>query len=391
MRGEFIGFKGHMTSKLSRLSAALRGSPAEQEPARTWKARAEGRAARIVELERTIASLECRLEKSHARKAQIDERLHSRRHAVPSPDVLRQVLAVRAAHLPVPAHEHQAAQAREQRLGEVCSEYLAALADPPSLKLLEKIGIDGFDWWVPLDPRVEDRVERAGRQGLPLRAILQTREVGLGGIMLDLGANLGRTSIPRVLLGDARVVYAAEPFPANYAALVRNVAQYGLRGFVVPDQVAIGAERGELEMRVSRYPGGHRLLHKRRHPVETISVQVWPVDQWIERMGVEPEAVTFVKVDTQGSELRVLRGASSLIARRHVAWQIEVDPALLKHAGTKLRDLCALIETHFTHFIDLAGDQRGPRTRSTRLLRESLSYLGTSRSKTDLVLYHALP
>lgn len=376
-----------MPSKLSRLSAALRGRSGAQGTT-AWKARAERRAARVSELEKTVASLERKLASSHARAARIDQRLQVRRTSAPSPDVLRQVLGVRVRDLPMTIAEREVAEVRDRRWREQSAEYRAAIEGADAS--VEQVTIDGLRWWVPIDPRVDDRVERAERQGFPLRAILQTREVGLGGVMLDLGANLGRTSIPRVLLGDARAVYAAEPFPANYAALVRNVAEYGLHGLVVPDQVAIGAERGQVDLRVSRYPGGHRVIHKRRHPIETISVQVWPVDEWIERVGVEPASISFVKVDTQGSEVRVLRGAASLIARRHIAWQMEIDPKLLKRAGTPLRELCALVEARFTHFIDLGGG-RGPRSRPTSLLREALSYLGDQQDKTDLLLYHAMP
>ena len=33
--------------------------------------------------------------------------------------------------------------------------------------------------------------------------------------MLDLGANVGRMSVPRVVLGDAMVAYCAEPDPVS--------------------------------------------------------------------------------------------------------------------------------------------------------------------------------
>jgi FkbM family methyltransferase len=371
------------------LSAALRRRGPAQESPNVWKARAERRAARITKLKSIIDELHQRLEDSNARGSEVRNRLRTQRHATPSSDVLRHMLSVRATHLPISPEDRALADARERRLLDLSTEYRAAIEATPSTAPMQKIDIEGFDWWVPLDPKVEDRVERASRQGFPFRAILQTREVALGGIMLDLGANLGRTSIPRVLLGDVRAVYAAEPFPGNYLALVRNVIEYGLRGFVMPDQVAIGEARGRVDLRVSRFPGGHRLLHNTRRPVESISVEVWPVDEWLSRVGVDPAAVTFVKVDTQGSEVRVLRGATSLTSRPHVAWQIEVDPTLLKRAGTPLRDLCALVESRFTHFIDLAGHHRGARAQSTRELRETLSYLSSGRSKTDLVLYHA--
>jgi FkbM family methyltransferase len=336
---------------------------------RTWKMRAGARARQVAMLKQRIAELEQHL---------------------PTPDVLRQALALRARQMPIASDERQAAAARDARLREVSPEYRAALEDRDD-PALEKVAIDGLDWWVPLDPRVDSRVERAQRQGFPLRAILQTRELALGGVMLDLGANIGRTCIPRVLLGDVRAVYAAEPFPANFAALARNVREYRLEGFVLPDQVAIGAERGVVDLRVSLYPGGHRVLYKRRRPVDTISVAVWPVDEWIARIGVEPEAISFVKVDTQGSDVRVLEGAASLLDRAHIAWQLEVDPVLLKRAGTPLRDLCALAEAHFSHFIDMGGHIHGPRSRAIATLREALHYLGLEQGKTDVIFYHALP
>jgi FkbM family methyltransferase len=378
-----------MTSKLSRLSGVLRGRRAEEKPGKNWKVVARAYAVRIEELERTIASLEQRLQRSRLRHAAVETRLHSRRSATPSPAVLRQVLGVRATHLPVTADERRAARAREMRLCEVCPEYTAVVDVERAEVALQQVSIEGFAWWVPLDPRVEDRTERAERQGFPLRAILQTREVALGGVMLDIGANLGRTSIPRVLLGDARAVYAAEPFPANFAALVRNVAHYGLRGFVLPDQVAIGETRTAVELRVSRFPGGHRVLRKRRRPVETVSVEQWPLDAWIDRLGIERDAITFVKVDTQGSEVGVLRGSESLLARPHVSWQVEVDPVLLKRAGTPLRELIKLIQGRFTHFIDIGNHQPGPRSRSVQEAAEALAYVGSEEKRTDLLLYHS--
>lgn len=374
-----------MTFNIRRLKARLQPEEARAE---TWKRRAERRAARVSELEAAIGELQARVAARERRLAEVRRRLDSMRHTSPRPEILRQILGIRAQHLPVSAGERVAAEARERRLREASAPYAAATNDTGDSASVERSEIEGLPWWVPLDAQVGDRVERVERQGFPLRAILQTREVALGGVMLDLGANIGRTSIPRLLLGDVRAIYAAEPEPRNYACLVRNVAEYGLQGFVLPDQVAIGAERGEVELRVSRYPGGHRVLHRRRHPVETVTVRLWPLDEWMRHVGVEPEAVTFVKVDTQGSEVDVLKGAPALLARRHVAWQLELDPKLLKSAGARVKELFRLLEARFSHFIDLGRDRAGPRSRPIRDLREALSDVGTRRRKTDLLVYH---
>jgi FkbM family methyltransferase len=241
-------------------------------------------------------------------------------------------------------------------------------------------------------PFAEDdvqRIERGRSQGFPYRVILQTRELAIGGCMIDIGANIGRTSIPRVMLGDVRAVYAAEPEPSNYACLVRNVVEHKLRGFVLPDRVAIGAMRGEARLRRSRYPGGHHIVGGPAKVNATITVPVWPLDEWVAHVKLDPDAVTFVKVDTQGSEVAVLTGAPGLLARRQASWQIEVDPALLRRASTNVKELLALLQHHFSHYIDIGTPDGGPRVRRTSGLAESLGYLGDRQTKTDLLLFHA--
>jgi hypothetical protein len=114
---------------------------------------------------------------------------------------------------------------------------------------------------------------------------------------------------------------------------------------------------------------------------------MWPVDAWIERLGIEPGAVTFVKVDVQGSEVGVLRGAQSLLAQPQVVWLMEVDPSLLTSAGTSTSELLGLLQQHFTHFIDIGTSEPGDRVQTTAVLGESLGYLGPTHGKTDLLLF----
>lgn len=347
------------------------------------QARLRRQTASGAEARQTIASLEQRL---HETRTRLDER----RHSALSPDVLAHLLPLKAQHRPALPEDAQAAAAREQRLLGASPEYHQASTGAPDPEQLQRISIGGLPWWVPLDDRSPDRLERAAAQGFPFRAILQTREVSLGGIMLDLGANIGRTSIPRVLLGDVRAVYAAEPEPNNYACLVQNVREHRLQGYVMPDRVAIGGRRGEIALRQSKYAGGHRVMHTGPGKADRlIAVRMIPLDEWLDTLGVDADAVSFVKVDTQGSEVQVLSGATRLLGRRQAAWQVEVDPGLLSGAGTDTATLLGLLQTHFTHFIDLAQTAPGPRVQETARMNEALGYLGTSVRKTDVIVFCA--
>ncbi len=256
---------------------------------------------------------------------------------------------------------------------------------------LVRTAIQGLSWTVPV---MREGDEQPGsrwmaKQKFPYRAIVQTREFGLGGVMLDLGANTGRMSIPRVVLGDVSVVYCAEPDPGNYACLVRNVVDNGLGGLVLPDHLAVGATDGVAVLHRSRHSGGHRLVTEAGAGDSTVTVPARTVDAWLRVLGVNPDLVTFVKVDVQGWEGHVLAGAAGLLARRHVSWQMEISPSLLRKAGTDPEALIDSLRTHFSRFTDLSKEHPAAHGRPTRELGDALGYLDRSaHAQTDLLLFN---
>ena len=210
--------------------------------------------------------------------------------------------------------------------------------------------------------------------------------------MLDIGANVGRTSIPRVILGDFQFIYAAEPDPVNYECLVQNVIENHLRGRVFADQAAMSDRDGETVLMRSRYIGGHRLLAEGGRPGrrELVTVPCYTLDSWVGRLSIDPDEINFVKIDTQGWEAHILSGATSLLERPHIAWQLEVDPAHLQASGAPLARLVEILQQHFTHFIDLNTAAPGPRSRPISDLSSALAYVGeTAGPKTDVLVYHA--
>lgn len=318
--------------------------------------------------------------------------------------VLRQIFDLRVRTLPARA----AIPPREQReaiLREVSPAYVAAVDQGPAVwgDHAHLMRVRELNWWMPVvRPQPDGPSEKwIAKQRLPYRALTQTRELAVGGIMLDIGANIGRMSIPRVVLGDVVAVYCAEPDPLNYACLVGNIVDNHLNGLLLPDRLAIADRDGSAVLCRADVSGGHRVLADNSSTLDTprgasgppsehgelVEVPCLTLDTWLARLRVDPDAVTFVKVDVQGYEMRVLRGASALLAKRHVAWQLELDPTLLVAAGTSLADVCAKVQQHFTHFIDLNGALTGPRQRVIDELPQGLAYMAGSREQTDVLFY----
>ncbi len=251
----------------------------------------------------------------------------------------------------------------------------------------------GLQMWIPrqdvTDPKSLESKVASGR--LPFRTILSTRELAQGSTMLDIGANIGTTSIPRVVLGDFQYVYAAEPEPANYACLVQNIVANGLTGLVLPDRVAIGSTNGRAALELAPRIGAHRLVSDREltarpSPLAHDIVRSLTLDDWIDSLGLDPSLIAFIKCDVQGWESKVLAGAPRTLRHRHIAWQLEVSPKHLRHAGSSLHGFCRMVQRQFDRFIDLGGD--GRRSRSTSDLRTSLDYLSGHRRFTDILVYN---
>jgi FkbM family methyltransferase len=305
----------------------------------------------------------------------------------PSTALIDDVFAYRLATLPARVRARTATD-RESQLMAVSSAYTVAVGSAAApVAHATRIASSGLTWWIPRhDPTAAKPSGNTFR--LPFRGIVQTRELTRGGIMLDIGANIGRMAIPRVVLGDVLVAYCAEPAPDTYACLARNVLDNDLRGLVLPDQTAIGDRNGTVALLRAGSSENFRVLNSPAARASTIEVPCCTLDTWVARLAIDLEAVTFVKVDVEGFERRLIAGASRVLAQPHIAWQMEIKPAGLRAAGDDPGELFRDLEHAFTHFMDLNRKAVGPLIRPVAELGAALAYLEPS-GKTDILLFSA--
>jgi hypothetical protein len=105
----------------------------------------------------------------------------------------------------------------------------------------------------------------------------------------------------------------------------------------------------------------------------------------VKTRAIDAAAVRYVKMDTQGHEAHILDGATDLLARRGIVWELEFSPRHLLKAGREPAALLAHMQQVFTHFIDLNPYAPGERLRPIVELPEALVYL--DRSFTNLLAY----
>jgi len=351
------------------------------------RARAERQHRRIEELESRLAQ--------EKKKTSLLERLQ------PSTQPVEQMLGHRHQAL-LQSPKRQAALAREAEFAARTHTYRSEPGSGETALVpgsADQVRIAGVTFWVPRGSQnsggLANRIAQRG--WLPFGDILNGRELGLGTVMLDIGANIGTTSIPRVIAGDVEWVYAAEPDPLNYACLVRNVHDNALGGFVLPERVAISDVDGEALLERTAAMGTQQLVPEgpggdgRATAADHVRVATLTLDSWVRRLGVAPELVAVVKSDTQGWESRVLAGARQLLTYPHIAWIVEFSPGHLVRARSGPEQLVAQIQQHFTHFVDLRGGSYGSRVKEVGELGKAMAYVTERREKryTDLLLYRA--
>ena len=323
------------------------------------------------------ASVRARKERNRQHEQTLKAQSRERRRRIPSVEALQHMMVIRFPQ----------AQRRAERI--------APQAAGPATDLgqgVRRTVIDGLTWWVPMMPTQSPKsIERTIlKQRFPYRTISQTRDVAVGGIMLDIGANVGRMSVPRVVLGDVTRAFCAEPDDLNYECLVANIRDNKLAGLVIPDRVAITDHIGRVALHRERMPGGHRVDYTAGVESDAATVPASTLDAWVERHQIPLSEVTFVKVDTQGSEVHVLSGASRVLAQPQIAWQLEISPVHLRLAGSDPEALYRILTDRFTHFYDLNPEADGARLRPIVELRTALAYLERSDDvHTDVVVYRS--
>lgn len=184
------------------------------------------------------------------------------------------------------------------------------------------------------------------------------RLVPRGGTVIDAGANIGiYTLLLADLVGEGGVVHAVEPSPVAWHRLEEAT---GTLGQVHRHRVALGAEKGEASMAVADGDSMHSTLRAAAALDDVIAVGVTTLDAL-----VGDRAVDFVKVDVEGYEAELLRGARQSL---HGGW---IGAMLLEVApqygsvdwATELHELAG-----YRAFAVARGNGRGIRHR-VRLVR----------------------
>lgn len=127
------------------------------------------------------------------------------------------------------------------------------------------------------------------------------------GIFVDVGAYIGTHTIYFSKVMQRKVI-AFEPNPTAFSDLASNIMLNGVERLVTIQQTALGAadSKGDITFDDSSNLGGAKFS-----PNPEGSIKLSPLDKFVP----QDENVSLIKIDTEGFEPDVLRGAAKTLAR----------------------------------------------------------------------------
>jgi FkbM family methyltransferase len=163
-----------------------------------------------------------------------------------------------------------------------------------------------------------------------------------GDTVVDVGANFGLHSLfAGRLVGASGHVYSFEPVPANLRLLRRHIRlnDFEQRVEVIPSAVSNSGDASVQFFLPSEDVAVTASL-KAEGAARAISVPNCRLDDWAGPAQIAPR---LIKIDVEGAELEVLRGALNLLERCHPLLLIEVHGFALPGFGATPDDLIAFL------------------------------------------------
>lgn len=195
--------------------------------------------------------------------------------------------------------------------------------------------------------RLSDRTQRTMWLGLfePSETRLVCGLLQPGDVFVDVGAHVGWfTTVAARRVGSRGQVIACEPYPENAAALRENLALNGMHDVRVIE-AALSDRPGTLRLRKGSDSGGVTALEwcaggEAEVPMTTLDETTSAI-----------VAIKLVKIDVEGWEAHVLRGAAETL-KRTANVLIEINQPALEEAASSADELIGFLrDAGFTSFV----------------------------------------
>lgn len=153
-------------------------------------------------------------------------------------------------------------------------------------------------------------------------------------VVLEVGANIGYYALIEARI--CKKIYAVEPHPENLERLTRNIKLNQFDNVIVK-QGAFGEKDGTIPLYCSDLSNWHSCKDVPNSKSNFVEVECFTIDSFSK----ENEIPTFIKMDVEGYELEVLRGAKETLKEINHLF-LELHGTILKQS--ELNEILDMIE-----------------------------------------------
>lgn len=133
--------------------------------------------------------------------------------------------------------------------------------------------------------------------------------------IFDVGGNFGQSALRFSRAFPQARIFTFEPVPDSFRKLRVNIAG---RGGIEAFNHGFGDVPGSFEIQIQPNAGGNTLIGS-KSPLGSVEIRLETLDAFASENGIE--SIDLLKIDVEGYELQVLRGAAGMLTRgavRHV-------------------------------------------------------------------------
>ena len=167
------------------------------------------------------------------------------------------------------------------------------------------------------------------------------KEIKDGMTVLDIGAHIGVLAVPLAnKVGLEGKVYAFEPTPTTVKVLRKTVSINRTKNISV-EPCALADTKGKLVFYTSdnKVDNSNSLVnnHRTDRKETSIEVDVTTVDDFVRSHNISK--VDFIKIDVEGAEFRLLKGATNTISRDRPKMVLSMHPTSIKNFGDSVEEI----------------------------------------------------
>jgi FkbM family methyltransferase len=186
-------------------------------------------------------------------------------------------------------------------------------------------------------------------------------------IILDIGTNFGwYTTLFAKIVGTEGKIHSFEPSPTTCEKLQKNIQLNQCENLVAVNRYAVSDREGSTKIHVftKRSHACASLSTLGEEDYEAFDTPLTTVNRYIMDAGID--RVGFLKIDVEGSELDVLKGASNLLSSASAPpMMIEINDDTSKSFGYGARQIWEQLSSYgYDHFYAMTSGEKLERVHS---------------------------